>query len=443
MEITKYIGIQMKKSLIILLLFVSTYSFSQREYSTADITGIQTGQNASEGDFYKDTTLNILYIGLTDGTLWRVVDTDTDNQDLQLSGNTLSLTNDATTVDLTPYLDNTDNQSITNFSLTGSTLSITIEDGNTQNVDIATADSTIYKYDGFLRGNRTMSMNGYNLNLSGTKNFIFQDDGKFGINSSTATSAITIRNEENDDLKDDLEIITHNTDAINAPGIVLKSGRGTLASPANSVYGDRIGNYGFYPMVNGTYDRLSSVRAFYRGDGTTSLSDLIFETSNIHRMVIDSIGNVGIGTEDPETRLHVAGGNMKLSNYGAGSITGTDTYLLGVDATGNVVEVNTTTSSKIFYPPAMVIDVSMTGTGLTLDLHQEYVNRYGTPSVKSPSAPAAIPTYIETELHYYITDYDVTVFDNVSVSDAGIMTYDVISVPASNCTYVNVVFVVK
>ncbi|MCH2043727.1 MAG: hypothetical protein MK212_06255, partial [Saprospiraceae bacterium] len=33
--------------------------------------------------------------------------TNTDNQDLELLGNTLSLTNDGTTVDLSPYLDNT------------------------------------------------------------------------------------------------------------------------------------------------------------------------------------------------------------------------------------------------------------------------------------------------------------------------------------------------
>jgi len=42
-----------------------------------------------------------------------------DNQDLNLSGNTLSLTNDATTVNLAPYLDNTDAQTLTFNSGTG------------------------------------------------------------------------------------------------------------------------------------------------------------------------------------------------------------------------------------------------------------------------------------------------------------------------------------
>ncbi len=47
---------------------------------------------------------------------------NTDNQDLTLAGNTLSLTNDATTVDLSGYLDNTDVQDLT---LAGNILSLT------------------------------------------------------------------------------------------------------------------------------------------------------------------------------------------------------------------------------------------------------------------------------------------------------------------------------
>ena len=55
---------------------------------------------------------------------------NTDDQDLTLTGNTLSLTNDATTVDLSTYLDNTDAQDLT---LTGNTLSLT---GDATTVDL-------------------------------------------------------------------------------------------------------------------------------------------------------------------------------------------------------------------------------------------------------------------------------------------------------------------
>jgi len=44
---------------------------------------------------------------------------NTDAQDLSLSSNTLSLTNDATTVDLSGYLDNTDNQNLSNVLAQG------------------------------------------------------------------------------------------------------------------------------------------------------------------------------------------------------------------------------------------------------------------------------------------------------------------------------------
>lgn len=56
---------------------------------------------------------------------------NTDNQDLSLAANTLSLTNDVSTVDLSGYLDNTDKQAI---SLSTNTLSIT---GNVATVDLS------------------------------------------------------------------------------------------------------------------------------------------------------------------------------------------------------------------------------------------------------------------------------------------------------------------
>ena len=85
-----------------------------------------------------DTDVNALYTW--DGTAWNTV-TNTDAQDLSLSGNTLSLTNDASTVDLSGYLDNTDAQTV---SLAGTTLSIS--NGNSvdlSGIDTDTDDQTL------------------------------------------------------------------------------------------------------------------------------------------------------------------------------------------------------------------------------------------------------------------------------------------------------------
>ncbi len=61
---------------------------------------------------------------------------NTDSQQLTLIGNTLSLQNGGT-IDLSSYLDNTDGQTVTDLSLTGNILSITLSGGNTQTVDLS------------------------------------------------------------------------------------------------------------------------------------------------------------------------------------------------------------------------------------------------------------------------------------------------------------------
>lgn len=73
---------------------------------------------------------------------------NTDNQDLSLSGNTLSLTGDATTVDLSNYLDNTDDQTIDVFAFDGTNLTLSLEsDGEaTKSIDLSSL-STNTTYD--------------------------------------------------------------------------------------------------------------------------------------------------------------------------------------------------------------------------------------------------------------------------------------------------------
>ncbi|OUR99044.1 hypothetical protein A9Q86_13340 [Flavobacteriales bacterium 33_180_T64] len=72
-----------------------------------------------QGLMVYDTDLNALVTW--NGTTWNALEANTDAQDLTLASDVLSLTNDATTIDLSPYLDNTDTQDL---SLSGSTLSI-------------------------------------------------------------------------------------------------------------------------------------------------------------------------------------------------------------------------------------------------------------------------------------------------------------------------------
>ena len=84
---------------------------------------------------------NILTIGISGGTaqtvdLSSLNNAGTDDQQLSLAGNTLSL-EDGGNVNLSGYLDNTDNQSVTEFSLAGTNLKLLIENTSLVQVDIA------------------------------------------------------------------------------------------------------------------------------------------------------------------------------------------------------------------------------------------------------------------------------------------------------------------
>lgn len=98
---------------------------------------------------------------------------------------------------------------------------------------------------------------------------------------------------------------------------------------------------------------------------------------------------------------------------------------------------------KFFYMPTILFDTSTIRSGIEKDLHAEYISQFTNVVAKNTSAPAVIPHIPEAEdLHYYITDYDATVISNISITDDGKMTYDVIS-NAGPYSYITVIFVVK
>ncbi|TLX23711.1 hypothetical protein FE904_20700 [Chryseobacterium indologenes] len=100
-------------------------------------------------------------------------------------------------------------------------------------------------------------------------------------------------------------------------------------------------------------------------------------------------------------------------------------------------------SVKMFYMPSVSFDTSRNATAQTKDLYTLYKNQFGSPKAKSTSAPASIPFFPSNkDLYYYVTDADSSVFSNISISDSGVMTYDV-KAAATDCSFINIVFVVK
>lgn len=114
-------------------------------------------------------------------------------------------------------------------------------------------------------------------------------------------------------------------------GFYFTKSRGTVASPTNLAQNDALGWIRFVPRYNGSlgFSAVSSMEAYYRGDGTTALTDLRFYTSGSERLRINETGNVGIGSSsfnstNPEKLLvdvgstgsyNVISGRGNLNNY--------------------------------------------------------------------------------------------------------------------------------
>src|SRR5690606_1249190 len=184
-----------------------------------------------------------------------------------------------------------------------------------------------------------------------------------------------------------------------------------------------------------------------RTHDTQGPAPIIFSTSegsghlSNDRMIIAPTGEIGIGTSDPTELLDVAEGNVRVRDINTNVGTHTD-HIVVADSEG-VLKTVSAAAPKWFYMPSIVFDVSSNSTGLSRNLHQEYLDQYGTPQVSSAGASGSIPTFAPTELEYYVTYYDTAVFANVSIDANGVLSYDVINTNPTGYSFMNIVFVVK
>ncbi|SHJ85969.1 hypothetical protein SAMN04488513_110110, partial [Pseudozobellia thermophila] len=425
-----------------------------------------------------NTSSNILTVGIENGNaqtvdLSHLDNPGTDNQNIEnltFSGTTLTVgieNGSSQTVSLLPLADN---QSIQGSSLSGTTLTIGIEDGSSETVDLSSLantdnqqislsgniitlangtgpDTTVDLTD--FRDDQTLTLTGSSLAISegnsvdlstlsdhdwyevgGTSapdaitDNIFTE-GNVGIGTSSITSGRALDVEGNIELNDYLYM--------NGKEVLRDSGT-WLRINHNSGFTNGILTNSYFRVDNRVTINEAGDNYDFRVEGDAD-THLLFTDA--------SADEVGIGTSSPDAKLDVEGGTVRFSDYGSNAITGNATSLVGVEADGDLVEVNSLKASKVFYPPSIEVDASTNGTGRTINLYDQYIAQFGSPMVASTSAPAAIPTYANNELYYYVTYYDTAVFANVSVDEFGVMTYDVIAQPTSYNSLINVVFVVK
>lgn len=117
-----------------------------------------------------------------------------------------------------------------------------------------------------------------------------------------------------------------------------------------------------------------------------------------------------------------------------------------------------TNEDSFFYMPAVLLPTNTTDPAyntstatFTVDLYANYVAQFSfssplpTGSNKVASDPTAkLPVHQSNELHYFVTYYDDAVFDDVSISTIGKLSYKLKSgFVYTDKTFMNIVFKVK
>ncbi len=168
--------------------------------------------------------------------------------------------------------------------------------------------------------------------------------------------------------------------------------------------------------------------------------------------VLDLRSNDLKGLLLPRLALVATNNNSPLNNHvqgmvvyntvysGSGSTAVTPGYYYNDGQKWNRITPN---APNFFYSPSIPIPISTVTTG-SIDLYTNYTSQFSAPLSKNPSAAASIPVYANTDLSYYVTWYDQNIFDTVTITDAGVLNYNVrTGADTSTPTYMNVVFVVK
>ncbi|MEZ4849530.1 MAG: tail fiber domain-containing protein [Bacteroidia bacterium] len=301
-----------------------TLSLSGTQLSIADGNTVNLASIDTDTD---DQTLSLsgAQLGIADGNTVNLasIDTDTDDQTLSLSGTQLSIA-DGNTVNLSVIDTDTDDQTL---SLSGTQLSIA--DGNTVNlasIDTDTDDQT--------------------LNLSGTQLSIADGNSvdlvslKDNLGNHIATQNLQLGNYTlSGDGDSEGIMVTSNGNVginINNPvtplGIFGNGGTNYVGITQNQIMGGAT-------MELTTPDASANQATRIGISGGSNNTDIVFFSgargSEASKMLIEgSTGFVGIGTNSPDSRLDVGGGNISM-NGGYISNDG-DNEGIYIDVNGNV-----------------------------------------------------------------------------------------------------------
>ncbi len=293
----------------------------------------------------------------------------------------------------------TDDQNLTGATLTGNSLQIDIEGGSSTTVDLSS-----------LVGTDDQTVDGLTFN------------------PGTGELAISLENDGIAPVTVDLSALDTDTDDQQVDTFSFNAGTGELTLEVQD---------------DGQAPHVADLSALDTNTTNTSLTEdgtnLILTDSDTNTVTIPL---ADIGTDDQyddevllRTAIDVDDAEKSVAQ---GYIEETT-----VQEVINAIAPITSKAARIFYPPSIAVDASTIVNNATIDLYQEYIDQFGSPTMASVGAPAALPTYLKTELYYYVTYADPAVLNIDSISADGVMQYDVVGTPADYNSLINVVFVVK
>jgi hypothetical protein len=193
------------------------------------------------------------------------------------------------------------------------------------------------------------------------------------------------------------------------------------------------------------------------GDGSYSVTNSDGTTININYTADN-------GISQSANHFQLGGNLIKPTTLGTTgvntlSITGLEkgdspTHNIMVLDTNGVLKQVKAAMPRFFYMPAILLPTSSDQVPAgeiygTVDLYNKYHSQFtGVTNTNfitnAANAGNALPVLPATEFNYYITYYDSSVFYNVSISDSGVLTYDVYPTSAvTEATFMNIVFEVK
>ncbi|MGG5508250.1 MULTISPECIES: hypothetical protein [unclassified Myroides] len=227
-----------------------------------------------------------------------------------------------------------------------------------------------------------------------------------------------------------------------------------------NMFGDKTSSIGLISK-----NKSNNIQSKLKLKHDNELSEIIANSDKGLRIGTEHLKNIDFTTYDWATGSAVekkimtlkGDGGVQVVNINEPEFKGAATDKVVVaDATG-VLKTVTATMPKVFYMPPVMFNTSAVGTGKTRNIYNEYVAMYGgtgtvvdTPItgtrpglVKNADAEnPTIPTFGVKELDFYVSYYDPEVFANVSVTNEGVLKYD-IKKKAKYGSFMTIVFVVR